>query len=125
MSEYDPAYARAYFLRNKERINKRTRSYYERSPAKRLYTDARKRASSLGVLFDLSPGDIEIPTSCPVFGRPFERGTMYAMSLDRITPDKGYTRGNVQVISRKANMMKNNATEEELKCFAKWVLNAH
>lgn len=125
MSKYDPVYAREYFLLNKENINRRTREYYKRNPARRLYTDARKRASSLGVLFDLTPDDIEIPTICPVFGKPFEGGTMYAMSLDRIIPDKGYVKGNVQVISRKANLMKNNATEEELKCFAEWVLNAH
>jgi len=125
MSKYDPVYAREYFLLNKENINRRTREYYKRNPARRLYTDARKRASSLGVLFDLTPDDIEIPTTCPVFGKPFEGGTMYAMSLDRIIPDKGYVKGNVQVISRKANLMKNNATEEELKCFAEWVLNAH
>lgn len=35
-------------------------------------------------------------------------------SLDRINPDRGYVPGNVQVISFRANTLKNNATREEL-----------
>ena len=46
-------------------------------------------------------------------------------SLDRIDSSKGYTPENIQVISRIANVMKNNATEQELISFAKGVLAAH
>jgi hypothetical protein len=35
-------------------------------------------------------------------------------SLDRIDSNKGYVKGNVWVISRRANVIKNNATLEEL-----------
>ena len=35
-------------------------------------------------------------------------------SLDRINPNLGYIKGNVWVISYRANMIKNNATLEEL-----------
>ena len=45
-----------------------------------------------------------------------------APSADRIDPRKGYVRGNIQVISMKANAMKANATPEELRSFALWVL---
>jgi hypothetical protein len=40
-------------------------------------------------------------------------------SLDKIDPSKGYVVGNLQVISKKANAMKNNATVEELRKFVK------
>ena len=45
----------------------------------------------------------------------------YSPSLDRIDPNKGYVKGNVQVISRLANIMKSNASPEELRAFANWV----
>jgi hypothetical protein len=43
-------------------------------------------------------------------------------SLDKIDPEKGYVKGNVMWMSQLANAMKNNATKEELKQFANWVL---
>jgi hypothetical protein len=40
-------------------------------------------------------------------------------SLDKIDPSKGYVVGNLQVISKKANAMKSDATLEELRKFVK------
>jgi hypothetical protein len=47
---------------------------------------------------------------------------MYSPSLDRIDNNKGYIKGNVEVISWKANIMKSNASPEELVEFAKAIL---
>lgn len=67
------------------------------------------------------------PKYCPVFGflmidgnRGFDR---YAPSVDRIDPRRGYVRDNIQIISMKANTMKDNATPEELVRFANWILS--
>lgn len=49
------------------------------------------------------------------------RGTMYAPSLDRRAPEKGYVKGNVTVMSRRANTLKLNASSEELRAIAAWV----
>lgn len=66
------------------------------------------------------------PKKCPVFGMPLSTGRgkthKWSPSADRIHPDKGYTKGNIQVISQFANIMKQNATPKELKQFAKWIL---
>ena len=43
-------------------------------------------------------------------------------TIDRIDSTKGYIKGNVQILSDKANIMKSNASREELVSFAKWIL---
>lgn len=59
---------------------------------------------------------------CPLLEVPFvagEKGNYeYTPSLDRIDPNKGYVKGNVWVITKRANTMKNNATRAELLKFA-------
>lgn len=66
------------------------------------------------------------PPRCPVFGKPFvERGagfSAWSPSIDKIDPRRGYIRGNIQVLSLLANMMKRDATPAQLRKFARWVL---
>ena len=69
------------------------------------------------------------PKKCPVFGKPLVKGDgtthSWSPSADRINPDKGYTRGNIQVISMLANVMKQHATKRQLIRFATWVLESY
>ena len=63
---------------------------------------------------------------CPILGIKMEfgdnnGGRNTAPSVDRIDCNKGYVKGNVQIISKLANSMKQNANAEQLKKFAKWV----
>lgn len=65
---------------------------------------------------------------CPVFKVPLlyrrdTKGHPHIASLDRIDSSIGYIKGNVQILSFKANVIKSNATKDELLTFAKWVLN--
>lgn len=65
------------------------------------------------------------PAACPVFGTPFDkRVKRLNASVDRINPQLGYTRGNIQVISFLANAMKRDASTEQLRAFAEWVLRS-
>ena len=108
---------------DRERAKRRqhAREYRASHPEKRLLAAAKNRATTLGLPFDLTDADIFIPAVCPILGVPFERHTRYAPSLDRIKPELGYVKGNVWVISRKANLMKNDATPEELEAFGRWL----
>jgi hypothetical protein len=87
------------------------------------------RAKNENLPFNLTRGDIFIPTICPILGiqlvRSEGRLTQNSPSLDRIIPALGYVKGNVWVVSMKANTMKNSATVEELRQFARWVVGAY
>lgn len=76
--------------------------------------------------FTIDVEDIVLPKVCPYLGVGFiPLDKDYGYSLDRIDSSKGYTPDNIQVISRLANIMKNNATKEQLIAFAKGVLAVH
>ena len=87
---------------------------------------AQKRALKYGHDFDLEDSDIIIPEKCPILEVPFVLGSKgnyeYTPTIDRIDNNKGYTKDNIQVISKKANSMKNSASLEELKIFCKNIL---
>lgn len=79
---------------------------------------AKSRAAKAGLPFNLTLDDIVIPDQCPIFGTDLVLGQGQASdaspSLDKIIPALGYVRGNVLVISNRANRIKNNATIAEL-----------
>lgn len=79
---------------------------------------AKARATKAGVPFNLTTEDITIPHECPVLGIPLivgaDKASDNSPSLDRVVPPMGYVRGNVLVISNRANRIKNDATTAEL-----------
>lgn len=70
-----------------------------------------------GMAFNIGPEDLHVPALCPVLGIPLVLGAPpnadTCPSVDRIDPSRGYTKGNVRVISYRANLLKNNATLDE------------
>jgi hypothetical protein len=90
------------------------KEYMKNRPIESLLLNAAKtRANKLGLEFNLELSDIVIPETCPIMNTLFIRGTHQAASLDRVDPMKGYIKGNVQVISRIANTIKNCGTAEQ------------
>jgi hypothetical protein len=70
---------------------------------------------------------MEVPEYCPVFGIKLnydgveKQGwtrTDNSPSIDRIDSSKGYTADNIQIISWRANRIKNDSTPEELRKLA-------
>ncbi len=90
---------------------------------------SRSRAKLVGLDHDIELEDIVIPEFCPYLGIKIARNNKAgpaesSPALDRIDNSLGYVKGNVQVLSYKANRMKNNATAEELLMFADAVIRA-
>lgn len=114
-------YGKKWYEENKERSHANWKRYHRRFPEKSLYRGARLRAKNSNLEFNIELSDIIVPSVCPILHTPFEVGTMQAASLDRIDNTKGYIKGNVWVISRRANTMKGDCNIEMLKSFAEWV----
>jgi len=108
--------------REKEDYNKMS-AYY----VKNMWWRAKKRAEKSGIEFNILKEDIVIPNVCPVFSFEFVVGsgkgpTDKSPSLDRIDNTKGYVKGNIQVISFKANRMKNDCDVNDIElllCYMK------
>lgn len=87
----------------------------------RLYFLAKQRASQRNIKFNIDVDDIVIPEFCPILNiklRKNHKGwAPDTPILDRIIPEKGYVKGNVKVISGRANVMKNDANITELRMF--------
>lgn len=84
-----------------------------------ILAQAKSRAKRLGLSFDIDIDDINIPEVCPVLKIPIKKNVVSGWhdnspSLDRIDNCKGYTKGNVRVISNRANRLKCDATLNEL-----------
>ncbi len=128
--------ANEYYAKNKERVKEYQAAYrctpeskeYQKEYSthwrkvnreKILWLGARKRAKDRNIEFTIEETDIIIPATCPVLGIPIVRtidkqACSGSPSLDRIDSNKGYIKGNIRVISFRANTLKNNASVEEL-----------
>ncbi|MFZ4795885.1 MAG: hypothetical protein ACOYMA_00230 [Bacteroidia bacterium] len=90
--------------------------------AKLKVSDLKRRAKNKNLKFDLDYDDIIniIPYNfkCPILGFDLKFSSIDRMlrpSIDRIIPEEGYVKNNIQLISLKANSIKNNASIDELK----------
>ncbi|MGY3448146.1 hypothetical protein [Bradyrhizobium sp. USDA 4353] len=92
----------------------------------RLFYGARHRAKKYSIKFDITRLDFDIPKECPLRRVPLAVGkgqhTENSPTLDRKDPRLGYVKGNVWVISHKANRLKGDLTPNELKLLCENVL---
>jgi len=97
----------------------------------KLINAAKRRSKIFGYVVDITKEDVPIPEFCPVLGiklcpsvgegRKDITLLNASPSIDRIDNSKGYTKGNVQVISFRANNLKKDATLEEIKALVRYV----
>ena len=90
-----------------------------------MWNEARRRALRDGLQFTIKEGDVRIPEFCPALGIPIFSTKGFpgpnSPTLDRVDNSQGYVIGNVQVISYRANMIKKDATADELEQIANYV----
>lgn len=101
------------------------------APEKKMLRRAKSRAKERGREFSIELSDIHIPTHCPILGielvvhKGRSGGNPNSPALDRVDNNLGYVKGNVMVVSHRANMMKVDASPEELLKFADWVITRY
>lgn len=118
----------------REKTKERQKEYhrkYEATPegrAKLLLRQAKTRAKRAGLPFNLDLVDVVVPAACPVLGIPIDCGpkerrwgSPNSPSLDRRDPALGYVKGNVTVMSWRANSLKKDATAVELRKLADYL----
>ncbi len=133
-----------YYRKNRVKIHERTKrwtpTYYKENHilggfawiAQRV-SQARRRAKQKNIDFDenalrdvlgkCSAGDL-----CPCLGIELVIGHGHghpidgSASVDRIRPELGYVKGNIAVISHRANVIKSSATAEEVKAVSEWMV---
>jgi len=95
------------------------KKWHRANTERKLLNHAQSRAKEHELPFNLELEDIIIPKYCPILGLKLERGIGKVIaespSIDKINPTLGYVKGNIRVISFRANTLKNNATLDELK----------
>lgn len=116
--ELNPSYQREYSEKNlKGTFEKKIRS---------LIYGARRRAKESGLRFSITKADLEKTEICRLLEEPLDfsaskKAAPNSPAIDRIDPRLGYVPGNVQVISYRANRIKNDATFEEFeKIYLNW-----
>jgi hypothetical protein len=117
----NPEKYKAQKKREIERRKESTKSI-ELDRVQRLFKGMKKRCRENSICCDIKTyKEIEIPTHCPYLNIELvydgSRGKNSA-SIDKIIPELGYTKGNIQIISLLANQMKSNATIDELLTFS-------
>ena len=118
------------FVPYKDKIYGRdwARAYVRKYPERSILNAARRRAKVNKLDFNLELEDIIIPEICPVLNIPlaFSRTgektpRSNSPSLDRVDNTKGYIKGNVAIISNRANQLKDNATIQELESIVNYM----
>lgn len=119
---------RSYRKENQELCQQRTKAWAKARPGIYLFYNAKQRAKKFNLPFDIEPSDVVIPTVCPAIGIPIEATVQgrrgfhpNSPSIDRVVPELGYVKGNICVISNKANWIKRDATAAELRAIADYV----
>lgn len=119
---------------NKDRRCKECRKGYASTYYKENWFDSQVKLKKSyckkhNIPFDLDANYLEsiYKGVCPITGVEFDRHVKTSDNcphLDRVVPELGYVKGNIQYICARMNRIKYNATIEELKNLLQYMSNA-
>lgn len=103
-----------------------SRAWADRNPVKHALMGLRQSARARHLAFDLDEAYLRSiwVDVCPMLGLLLKRTPGdhdSSHSVDRIDSTRGYIKGNVHIISLRANRIKNNATVEEIEKIAAYL----
>jgi hypothetical protein len=125
-ADFVKAQVKKYITDNKEKVKIRKAIDYRKRHRRTMLTDAKRRARIKNVPFNIELEDIQIPEICPILGIPIIVGgqigpSINSPSLDRKIPELGYVKGNIHVVSWRANRLKSDSTVPELEMILKYM----
>ena len=92
---------------------------------KEKFNHKKANAKQAGWTWDISFGDLQWPTHCPILGIELdffaETRAENSPSFDQIIPGKGYVKGNVEIMSWRANRIKNDGSADEHRQIAEYL----
>jgi len=96
-------------------VRARRKLYRELNPERSILDGVKQRSKKRGWVCDITVEDIVIPEVCPILLVPLKKyDKNWAPSLDRVDNSKGYEKGNVRVISKRANSLKGDMSIEDI-----------
>jgi hypothetical protein len=107
---------REYTNRTAQESHRRRR---KEDPIRFILYAIKQRAKKRNIPFNLTRTDIVIPKYCPVLGIELRMnydgkcGDDNSPSVDRMRPELGYVKGNIFIISKRANTIKSFGTIAE------------
>ena len=102
---------------NKDKRKIAQQNYRKENPVKYLIALAKRRAERRGIEFSIGPDDLSVPDICPLLEIPidsYSKKPDFRPSIDRIDNSKGYVKGNVMIVSQRANRIKSDCCGEEM-----------
>lgn len=105
------------YVKHRNEMDKSRRHTNEHSIKLAILRSAKSRAKAKNIEFNIDVSDIILSEVCPLLNIKLASNNKISdnsYSLDRIDSNKGYIKGNVWIISNRANAIKNNASLEEL-----------
>lgn len=108
--------ATLYKQKNKDKVKETTKKNHQKDYRLGLIRAAKHRAKIKGIPFNIEKEDLELITICPVLQIPIYSGELNndnSPSIDRVIPSLGYIKGNVHIISKRANTLKGDGTIKE------------
>lgn len=125
-------YKREWRKKNRDKLLAKNREYQKNRldtnlnyRLSHLFSGVKSRAKKKNIEFDIELSEIKWPKTCPVLHIPIDytsrKHSDDSPSFDRVDNSKGYVKDNVQIISLRANQLKNNASLDELKSIVKYI----